>query len=948
MLSSRLPRRLLTATTAALTLLSVAAVIAPEAQAQASTVAVTITSPASADTAPATSTLNSGDDISVSATFSDSDSTYLGTYACAVTATSAATGQTTTVPGTVTYDDPLDGTCDGTIPGGNVPFAGSYDLTVQVGQAVEADGITPAYTVDPDTGAYTWDASVVPGQDSLTAAVTGDPSTITPGTLLASGSYVANSPLTMTLPFTDSEPLANSGYLCQVSAHDVVDTSAAPITATGTVTSSTCTATITPPWSSDYSIKVTVGHQHVYSGDSLISSTTGTWTPASDTTNNPSGYVPASASGLVAVSGSSGVITTSISSPAQDSGAVDQGTDIPVTATFTDTHRLTHGSDYTCIVSDNASHYWTGSVAPNASGGVCTATVNEPWGGSYALTVAVGHTYVHQGTVTYDVSTHSWGSYTPGTATVPVTIDGQLPPINLCDGTASAPASCRYHWVESWIDGANNSHTSVCALDNNCWMHEDYTSWPLSNGWWTNNNAPDLTTNGNVIESTTCIGAKQSAWLAYTGNYSTISSSGYYSTAVQADTSSPCDSEAVTDNAAPAPVTPAPPTPETWTVALTVPADASISSGSDYTPTVNAELSYGVPLAGAPMTLQQSVASGDWQTIGTYTTDADGNASAPAQTVTWRTRYQWIYDGGYADDSGNTPDTVDTSVDHPVVDTTSTAQKVNTTPKVDVSVTDSNTVEVTLSPSADAVPVAVLVDGATRANGTTNSGEVSLNVPLAAGKHTFSALTGRTSAIDAGASATITALISPYVTIAVTKTSTTAISNLHLSGQPLQLLVDGHLKANALTDGNGKATFKYAALTGAHSVSVEFADPGTVPNSYTVVDGNAAATNVVFTNPHHLIPASRVKITGKATVHHTLRASFGGSWRTDTAKGAVVHGVQIHYQWFIDGKPLKGGTKTTLKLAHAGWRKHKITVRVTAVKTGWIGYTAKSKTVKVK
>jgi hypothetical protein len=78
-------------------------------------------------------------------------------------------------------------------------------------------------------------------------------------------------------------------------------------------------------------------------------------------------------------------------------------------------------------------------------------------------------------------------------------------------------------------------------------------------------------------------------------------------------------------------------------------------------------------------------------------------------------------------------------------------------------------------------------------------------------------------------------------------------------------------------------------------------------------------------------------ISGKAAVGKTLTVK-AGTWS--------LKGVKFKYQWLLNGKVIKGATKSSLKLAK-GDKGKKISCRVTATETGYANGVATTKSVKV-
>jgi hypothetical protein len=78
-------------------------------------------------------------------------------------------------------------------------------------------------------------------------------------------------------------------------------------------------------------------------------------------------------------------------------------------------------------------------------------------------------------------------------------------------------------------------------------------------------------------------------------------------------------------------------------------------------------------------------------------------------------------------------------------------------------------------------------------------------------------------------------------------------------------------------------------------------------------------------------------LSGKAAVGKTVKVK-PGTWS--------VKGVKFKYQWLLNGKTIKGATKSSLKLSKSDNRK-KLSCRVTAYETGYANGVATTKSVKV-
>jgi hypothetical protein len=113
-------------------------------------------------------------------------------------------------------------------------------------------------------------------------------------------------------------------------------------------------------------------------------------------------------------------------------------------------------------------------------------------------------------------------------------------------------------------------------------------------------------------------------------------------------------------------------------------------------------------------------------------------------------------------------------------------------------------------------------------------------------------------------------------------------------------------------------------------------NPGTNPIDKTTADGGTTDTESVLVKAFDKTP--KPKITGKAKVGKKLKVKVG-TWSPKP---------NFTYQWYANGKAIKGATKASLKLKKAQKGK-KITVKVTAKKAGFLTEKKTSKkTAKVK
>jgi len=111
------------------------------------------------------------------------------------------------------------------------------------------------------------------------------------------------------------------------------------------------------------------------------------------------------------------------------------------------------------------------------------------------------------------------------------------------------------------------------------------------------------------------------------------------------------------------------------------------------------------------------------------------------------------------------------------------------------------------------------------------------------------------------------------------------------------------------------------------TVSVE----GSVPGEQIYTNGSAATAKVAKGGFVH----TRPRIAGKAVVGHRLTAR-PGSWSPKAS---------LSYRWYLDGKAVKGATKKRWKIP-AKARHHRVTVRVTARRPGYVTTVVRSKPTK--
>jgi hypothetical protein len=119
--------------------------------------------------------------------------------------------------------------------------------------------------------------------------------------------------------------------------------------------------------------------------------------------------------------------------------------------------------------------------------------------------------------------------------------------------------------------------------------------------------------------------------------------------------------------------------------------------------------------------------------------------------------------------------------------------------------------------------------------------------------------------------------------------------------------------------------------------------------SVRVTGSHAGYTTAAVTSSMHSVAAGKLaaatpKITGKVQVGRRLTAK-PGTWK---AGGVTLRGNHLHYQWYANGKRIRGATHATYTIG-AARRGKKLTVTIKGSSTGYASVTRSSKhTAKVK
>ncbi len=154
----------------------------------------------------------------------------------------------------------------------------------------------------------------------------------------------------------------------------------------------------------------------------------------------------------------------------------------------------------------------------------------------------------------------------------------------------------------------------------------------------------------------------------------------------------------------------------------------------------------------------------------------------------------------------------------------------------------------------------------------------------------------------------------------------------------------GCVTTNSLGNGTGSVTLPADTVPGEHALQFL---AGTACGAGADAPGRSLRVPLTVTaapvtpNPPVVLTIKNTKkptVSGKAKVGKKLKAT-AGSWS--------VGGVKLTYQWLRNGKVVKGATKASYKPTKKD-RKKKISVRVTATRSGYVKAVATSAAKKVK
>jgi hypothetical protein len=236
----------------------------------------------------------------------------------------------------------------------------------------------------------------------------------------------------------------------------------------------------------------------------------------------------------------------------------------------------------------------------------------------------------------------------------------------------------------------------------------------------------------------------------------------------------------------------------------------------------------------------------------------------------------------------------------------------------------------------------VAIDGAKTSTYTVANGDIShaLSIAVTAVKEDF-----------ASASATSAAVLIPVPQPGKLTTAAPSIAGKVRVGQKVTA------KPGAWTAGSAPVTaFTYQWLRNGVAIPKATASTYAVTGadyrkklSVRVTGSYPGYTTETVTSSMHSVAAGKLagatpRITGKAQVGRRLTAK-PGTWK---AGAVTLKGRHLHYQWYANGKRIKGATHATYKVG-ATRRGKKLTVKVRGSSTGYATVTRSSKsTTKVK
>jgi hypothetical protein len=195
--------------------------------------------------------------------------------------------------------------------------------------------------------------------------------------------------------------------------------------------------------------------------------------------------------------------TAAMTAPA-DGASLTAGTATTLTAKLSDdlVTALQAGSGGSCYfaVGNDANTVVSGTL--NVQAATCSGTWTYRYGGTFSVSAWV--------------ATPSQVTY----AAPPISVAVIGSTNARCTGTASAPSTCVYHWVETYYKGSTRT-IRVCAVDAGCLWQSAHTAWKQIAGkdYWVNSTGQTLP-DGNLAEAYLCVGSSPANWSAYSTSHS--------------------------------------------------------------------------------------------------------------------------------------------------------------------------------------------------------------------------------------------------------------------------------------------------------------------------------------------------------------------------------------------------------------------------------------------
>ena len=277
----------------------------------------------------------------------------------------------------------------------------------------------------------------------------------------------------------------------------------------------------------------------------------------------------------------------------------------------------------------------------------------------------------------------------------------------------------------------------------------------------------------------------------------------------------------------------------------------------------------------------------------------------------------------------------------PVVAKTTTTVLTADKTSLDVGGTVALTATVTTEDSSAAAGSVEFFDGSTSLGSATVSGGTATKTVTVAsgGTHLYKAIFTPTSSAYASSTSSVVSVsaakLASATAIAANATSVAASGSVKLTATVTPTAATGSVQ---FYDGTAAVGSPVALAAGAASATVTV-KPGThsytakYTGSSTYVESTSRPVSVTAAAPKKFTKTAKPTISGSARVGKKLSAKVK-AWSPKAT---------FSYQWYANGKSIKGATHSTWKLAKAQKGK-KITVKVTGSRVGYTKVTLTSKT----